>query len=295
MKKLSKKITLGVLIFLNIVLIGFNASDEGNGIVIKINSDEDFKIYLTVKYADGDITTVYLAKENNFTDELQIATDKINIESFRVISDEGEISQNYKASGELNDNVFNVNLIKVDDKEPINNELGKLYDSVATNNMSVGGIDINANIPSEFGENITLFFTEENGDNLSYILRYPEYAMSANLKIGKLELQEIEVSDDIGQYEIEAPEEIEISSNEIIKYVINIKRKDIKSVEETVMGKDEEVKDKLDNNKNESDHKDKESSEKSIISKISDMKVTIVIIAILGGVYLIVKSRRECD
>lgn len=296
MKKIKSKIIILLTMFLSIFAVKYSAYADGNGILIKTNSLEDLSIFVTVKYGEGNIATVYLNKSNNFSEQTQITAQDIHIEEFIITNDEGEVTANYKAYGVLTDNIFDIVIEKVDDKEPIKNEDECNYDGSVNgynkDNKDIGDVDVIASVPEDFYSNINIFFIDDYGNNVSCILRYPEYKEMLTQRTGILKLKEIKIIDDMGQYSIKAEEELEIKKDETVNYKIDIKLQELDSIGEKVPTDEEREEDKLESQSNKEINSNNFKSSKSIFSKVI---VTVIVIGVLGGVYLFIKLRKDCD
>ena len=296
MKIMNIKIIILITAFLNIFITKNVCADE-NGILIKSTNLKELSIFVTIKYGEGSIATVYLNENNNFSEKTSIVSQEVNIEEFIITSNEGEVTDNYKLYGTLTDNVFDIVVEKVDNQKPIKNENTDNYDGSTSNyksdNKDIGDVEIAASVPEDFYSDIKIFFVDNNGNNMSYILRYPEYTTMATQRVGALMLKEIKIIDDIGQYSIQAEEKLEVKKDEKLNYKIDVKLKELDSVGEKVPTDEEREFEKIKNQIIKEDNTSNNIEDKQ--SGFGKIIVTIIITFVLGAIYLFMKIRKGCD
>ena len=153
MKIMNIKIIILITAFLNI-FINKNVCAYENGILIKSTNLKELSIFVTIKYGEGSIATVYLNENNNFSEKTSIVSQEVNIEEFIITSNEGEVTDNYKLYGTLTDNVFDIVVEKVDNQKPVKNENTDNYDGSTSNyksdNKDIGDVEIAASVPEDF-------------------------------------------------------------------------------------------------------------------------------------------------
>lgn len=304
MKRLKNKIIFLLLLFLNIFTVKYNVFADENGVLVKSNSLDNLSVFVTIKYEKDNIATVYLNKNNNYTEQTKIKAQEMTVEEFIITSEEGEVTDNYKLYWDLKDNVFNIKIEKVDNKDAIKCENTENYDGSSGNggieNKDIGNVDIIANVPEDFYSDISVFFIDGYGNNVSYILRFPGYRTDATQRTGTLTLKEIKIIDDIGQYSIEAAEKLDIKKDETINYAIDIDYQELESVGDKIPTDEEiqveEVKDKndIEDNTNNIENSKEETFKEEKIG-IGKVIVTVIVIIVLGGIYLFIKFKRECE
>lgn len=296
MRKYIKNI---IICLLFVVVLGFpyKSYADTEGVVVKyIPLEDNTSLIITLKYDEDSLATFLLNKDNNYTEASEIKTNNMEIKEFTMTTPEGDVTFNYKLTGELKDNTYIINTVKIGDSTPVKeNDNQHNYDGSSnqhSDNTSneVGSFTVKALVPENFYSDIKLFFLDEYQNNISYILRYPEYKVDGVQRVGLLELNNIEIESNIGQFRIDAEGELYVSKDKNEEYLVKIENQELKSIDKNISENVEEIEDK----KADTIHEDVENinkdKSKGILSKFI---ITFIIGVILIIAYVYIKIRER--
>lgn len=178
--------------------------------------------------------------------------------------------------------------------------------------IGISEIHFSAQVPEEFDRDINVLLEFEDTNTGLFTLKVSNgYELDSVIQTGNAVLKQIDIIGNIGQYEVNAPEEINIKKDEQANFNITIKEVKLDSIGEKIED-DTEVETKInaDIKKDTIDKEDKKDNEEQEIKidevnkkedSTNDIKVrliksifsTAIILIVVLAIYLVVKYKKE--
>lgn len=178
--------------------------------------------------------------------------------------------------------------------------------------VGISEIHFSAQVPEEFDRDINVLLEFEDTNTGLFTLKVNNgYELDSVIQTGNAVLKQIDIIGNIGQYEVNAPEEINIKKDEQANFNITIKEVKLDSIGEKIED-DTEVETKInaDIKKDTIDKEDKKDNEEQEIKideankkedSTNDIKVrliksifsTAIILIVVLAIYLVVKYKKE--
>lgn len=183
---------------------------------------------------------------------------------------------------------------------------------IAYAEVGITEIHFSAQVPEEFDRDINVLLEFEDTNTGLFTLKVSNgYELDSVIQTGNAVLKQIDIIGNIGQYEVNAPEEINIKKDEQANFNIIIKEVKLDSIGEKIED-DTEVETKInaDIKKDTIDKEDKKDNEEQEIKideankkedSTNDIKVrliksifsTAIILIVVLAIYLVVKYKKE--